>query len=232
MSKLRVVSWNCGGYRYNGFNCEKANKLLKLVGEPDPDVLVIQEITIEECLAVKSHWKHAVWYNDGVDDSYRGVAVLSQKYEIGFAEKFNRNFRYVLPYEIGGHNGHNPDFELFAVWTKKEPLEYDKNLFEALKYYKSFDSNTVVIGDYNVGACDGYPNRFKELKENMTCAGLKNCAKDKELTKPTSVWNKDAYQNDYCFASDDLADNAKLKVLDNDKEHKLSDHYPIVVDFS
>jgi endonuclease/exonuclease/phosphatase family metal-dependent hydrolase len=66
----------------------------------------------------------------------------------------------------------------------------------------------------------------------MDCAGLVNCAKDDELSKPTSVWRKDAYQNDYCFASANLAANARLEVLDDDKEHKLSDHYPIVVDFS
>lgn len=229
MDKLRIVSWNCGGRAYNGFNSEKAHELFKLLEGPAPDILVVQEITIKECLAAKSpQWRYAVWYNDGLDDSYRGIAVFSQRCNIGFTEKFNRTFRYVLPYKIADHN---PDFELFAVWTKANPINYEKNLFEALNYYKPFDRNTIVIGDYNVGACDAHTERFEELKEKMDAVGLVNCARGTEQGKPTSVWRKDRYQNDYCFASGNLAENAALKVMDDDTVRKLSDHYPIIVDF-
>jgi exonuclease III len=176
-------------------------------------------------LALKSLWQHIVWYNDGVDDSYRGVAVFSRKYEIGFTENFNRNFRYVIPYKI---KGYSPDLELFVVWTKEEPLGYEKTLFEALKYYKPSDRNTIIIGDFNTFAKDD--NGLKKLEEKML--PLVNCAKEAPL-KPTYYHTKDNMGvDDFCFASGDLAANAELEVCDDDTVKKLSDHYPIVVDFS
>jgi exonuclease III len=231
MSNLRIVSWNCGGPFRNGFKREKQEELFKAVGEPKPDILVVQEITIEECLTIKSDlcWKSAVWYDDGIDNSYSGIAVFSKEHKIDFTERFNRNFRYVVPGKITVNNF---VFELFAVWAKEKPLEYDENLYEALKYYKPFDPHTIIIGDYNVGAhYMRYPERYDLLKKNMDEAGLVNCAKGDEINKPTSAWRRDCYQNDYCFASDTLAKNSTLKVLDRDELHKYSDHYPLIVDF-
>jgi endonuclease/exonuclease/phosphatase family metal-dependent hydrolase len=232
MGKLRIVSWNCHYGFEHGDSKGKKDAVKGLLAKAD--ILILQEFTESDFKSLGYSSERSDWYGDNQDafgHEPLGDAVFSKE---GFtlARDYNgeEKFRYVLPYKFS----RLPDGQtltLFAVWTKKEPYYYEKNLFEALNHYKPSDRNTIVIGDYNVGACDAYPERFKELKEKMDGVGLVNCAKSEEQGKPTSVWLKDKYQNDYCFASSNLAGNAVLKVMDDDPVQNLSDHYPIIVDY-
>jgi endonuclease/exonuclease/phosphatase family metal-dependent hydrolase len=232
MDKLRVVSWNCQcGLEY-GNSTDKKNAVKRLLDKAD--ILILQELTENDFKSLGHSSERSDWYGDD-KDAYKyeplGVAVFTKEgFTVERLYKGEMPFRYILPYKISRLSD-GESLTLFAVWTKKEPFEYDENLYEALKYYKPFNRTTIVIGDYNVGARDGAQDRFEKLKKNMGDVDLANCAKGDEITKPTSVWHKDAYQNDFCFASDKLAANAALKVLDDDVDHKLSDHCPIFVDF-
>jgi endonuclease/exonuclease/phosphatase family metal-dependent hydrolase len=231
MSKLRVVSWNCHFNREREDSESKKTAIRKFLSEAD--IVILQELTKKDFKSLEYPSERSDWYGDDKDafgQEPLGIAVFSKE---GFTVERLYNgeaqFRYVLPYKISRLSD-GETLPLFVVWTKKG---YEKILFEALEYYKPFSPNTIIMGDYNIGArSDGYEDRLETLEKNMVRVGLVNCAKGEELKKPTFLGSKGAYQNDFCFASDNLAANAKLKVCDDDKEHKLSDHYPIVVDFS
>jgi endonuclease/exonuclease/phosphatase family metal-dependent hydrolase len=229
MGKLRVVSWNCQwGLEYRDSQGKK-DAVKRLLSEAD--ILILQEFTEKDFKSLGHPGDRSDWYGDDQDADGKeplGVAVFAKE---GFAVerlyKGEAQFRYVLPYKIS-RSSDGETLMLFAVWTKKKPLGYDETLFEALGHYKPSNSNTIVIGDFNTFAKDD--KGLKLLEDKML--PLVNCAKETPLT-PTYHHTKDNVGvDDFCFASANLAANAKLKVCDDDKEQKLSDHYPIVVDFS
>jgi exonuclease III len=193
----------------------------------DADIYVIQECTkanFDEVIAKKYDFKS--WYGDSQEYSDLGIAVFSNTCKIEFTSEFYRQFRYVVPYKV---TKDETFFTLFAVWTKKDG--YEKILYDAVKeYIPLLKSNAVVIGDYNVGACKGKPERYNELVKAMGAVGLSNCAKEGAAHEPTSLWHKDPYQNDYCFASENIAAKS-FEVIKDERFTSLSDHCPIIVDF-
>ncbi|GHV43677.1 hypothetical protein AGMMS49546_25980 [Spirochaetia bacterium] len=226
---MKIVSWNCC-WQKGGFTPQKQDKILAL----SPDILVVQECKKEDWERLGYTKKRGSWYGDGLEaagDSKKnlGIGVFwKDPYSVQCMPEFDAKFRYVVPYCV---TGGKKSFTLFAVWTKGEPVAHEQNLYKALKYYGPFKDNTIVIGDYNVGSCERKENRYDELKEKMRGVSLSNCAHDQEK-EPTSIWNKEWYQNDYCFASEDLARNAKFEIIKDEVVQNLSDHYPISVEFN
>ncbi|GHT86528.1 hypothetical protein FACS1894137_12240 [Spirochaetia bacterium] len=238
---MKIVSWNC----HNGFDANKSEKLQEVC--PDIDILVIQECKKCDHDVLKSSWMYRNWYADdeketgGGGDGVLGIAIYSKEYKIDFTEAFNRNFRYVVPYQITNKENKTL-FTLFAVWTKNyivnkdaKTYQYDENIKRTLvydKYQELFNSGAIIIGDYNTGASDEHSERYTELKNAMEKHGFSNCAKGGETDKPTSFWHNRSFRNDFCFASTEISKKTTCKVLDTEELKNLSDHCPIIVDFN
>ena len=230
---MKIVSWNC----QNGLNEVKASAIFET--EPDADIFVIQECKRNDIYAFKYDWKFKNWYGDDQEYSELGIAVFSKEHDVEFADVFNRNFRYVVPYVV---KTKQKEVTLFAVWTKPVPHYYDKNVTDAVSYYKDKTTNdAIIIGDFNTGYSKDKEHR--ERYENL-CNGLKgykNCVSgEPETFKETFYFprkNK-LYVNDFCFVSENLSSCIKeVKISDDWKENQYgqkswcgSDHCPIIVD--
>ena len=230
---MKIVSWNC----QNGLNEVKANAIREL--HPDADIFIIQECRRTDIYAFKNDWKFKNWYGDDWEKrSDLGIAVFSKKHDIGFTDVFNREFRYVIPYKV---KADKKTLILFIVWTKPVPHSYDKNVTQAVSYYKDvIIGEAILIGDFNTFAKNDN-GRLEVLEREMN--PLINCAKDTKFWEtPTYFHNeKDGYGiNDFCFASESIyADIKEIKIHDDWEENQkgqkswsgLSDHCPIMVEF-
>ena len=230
---MKIVSWNC----QNGLNEAKANKIRDL--DLNADIFVIQECRRADMYIFKDDWKFMNWYGDDLEYSDLGIAVFSKNYEIEFFDEFNRYYRYVVPYKIITEK---ESLNLFAVWTKPLPEVYDKNVTEAINWYRSkglLSSCTIIIGDFNTGASDEHMKRYFDLRNKLN--GFKNCADEKlEDYKMTFCSNKKKfYINDFCFISENyLSCFKEMKIFTEWQERLygwswqgLSDHCPISVEF-
>lgn len=225
------MSWNCQ-YEWEkkqGFSSEK----FASISMYDFDILLIQECTKKEFDAVKRSFTYRNWYCDDSEDSVLGTAIFSNKVAFEFTEKFNRNFRYVIPYKLLLNE--TVSIDLYSVWIKA-PFDgkqnYAKVLVDALDYYQP-DGRTIFIGDYNVGSNDEHPERYEELIREFGKYNLMNASTGTEFEFTNTHWNastKKQYQNDYCFCSKDISVKA-FEIPKHDEWEKISDHCPIIVEF-
>ena len=244
---MRIMSWNC----HYGFGAKREKYLkikeIKEIKEQPPQILIVQECTKIDFDSVKDEWEYKNWYNDDQKNnkSEIGVAIFSHGYKIGFTELFNRNFRYMIPYEVS-KDAENI-FTLFTVWIN--PIidnTHHKHFFDAVKYYneqKMLDKRSIIIGDFNTFAKND--NDLKILENELE--PLVNCATNTKYRETHTYYHgkdKDGKDktgiDDFCFASKDIADEIKITIPDDkwdnkqNKDHRwngLSDHRPIIVDF-
>ncbi|GHV96687.1 endonuclease/exonuclease/phosphatase family protein [Spirochaetia bacterium] len=235
---MKIISWNCGGWACGGFNDERLDILLS----NKPEIIIIQECTEKEFNNIKYQCKSRYWYGDDKEESYKGIALFSNTYNIKTHEKFNNNFRYVVPYEIDGLI--DQKIVLLSVWTKK-PFDgtddYQKTIFDALNFYK-FNLPLIVIGDFNTGANNEFVTRYNKLYEELSKYNLKNCTKNTSYEYEFTFYHdgqKKFYTNDYCFISEQFGINYINIPNKNEWEEislnkirwkKLSDHCPIEID--
>lgn len=232
---MKILSWNI----HNDVTEAKKKHLEELKKEEQFDLLILQECTPKGFDLLKNDWKHSIIYADTLYEhkiNY-GIALFSNDYELRFTENFNRNFRYVLPFEVWKDNEFL--FYLFAVWTKKEPVSYSKNVLEALQfegYQKYIKDKALFIGDFNT------PTTKEKITEyeSIIKAGLIDCVAPKDVLKPTYSHTKEVnyFTADYCFETKRMNDSFKIQetILDmddsiagKDKYKELSDHVPLIV---
>ncbi|MDR0312098.1 MAG: endonuclease/exonuclease/phosphatase family protein [Treponema sp.] len=233
---MKIVSWNCR----NGLNEIKAKKIYEAFS--DADIFVIQECRRTDIDAFKCDWKFKNWYGDDQEYSDLGIAVFSKEFKIGFSDEFNRKFRYVVPYIVSKGEKF---LTLFAVWTKPVPQYYDKNVVQAIEYYKTKEflkGNVIIIGDFNTGYNENTKETekyYSDLLENLK--DFKNSSLGKPEEFITTFYhnrgNKE-YLNDFCFVSENLFAGVKFHVHNkwevNDYGQKRwngSDHCPISLEF-
>ncbi|GAB6391556.1 MAG: endonuclease/exonuclease/phosphatase family protein [Treponematales bacterium] len=230
---MKIVSWNC----HYGMTKENIEAVMRL----DADILILQECRKEDYDVLKQTWRYKNWYGDDQEYSDLGIAVFSQDFCLRFTEDFNRNFRYVVPFECKRDDSFA--FTLFVVWTKnyikgvEGTYEYQENVFKALDWYRDkITGDRLVLGDFNTGRNDREQNErsYTDLKSKLEEHGLIDCYGGKE---PTFFWYFDMnkpYQNDYCFASRNFKDKHGINVTIADKREwinpYLSDHCPIIVE--
>lgn len=229
---MKIVSWNCR----NGFSETKKKAILESEKSKDTDIFVIQECKREEIESFGDSWLFKNWYGDNLESDL-GIAVFS-KLKMKFTDDFNRNFRYVIPYEIYTEDN---VYKLFVIWTKSSnhgSFYYDKNVIEAVDWYhkKELLKNAIFIGDYNTYAKNEAELEFLEKKLIL----LDNCSKyPKEksfrLEHTYIHTNNETGIDDFCFATRDIAEKAYFKVYGlNKTQNKYwndSDHSPISVEF-
>ena len=233
---MKIISWNV----HNDVTDAKKKHLEELKRQEQFDILVLQECTPKGFDLLKNDWKHSILYADTLYEhkiNY-GIALFSNDYELRFTEHFNRNFRYVLPFEVWKADTFL--FFLFAVWTKKEPISYSKNVLEALRfegYQKYISDKALFIGDFNTPATREKENEYKALIR----AGLIDCASPEDVLRETYSHTKEVnyFTADYCFATEQMkySFNVWEKILDlddciagKDKYKGLSDHVPVIVE--
>jgi exonuclease III len=174
----------------------------------------------------------------------------------------NDDFRYLIPYKVVDKEqveGKILPFTLIAVWTKNkmdmtDPLDYVQKAHAAIDHYTSIgllNGKVVLIGDFNSNTIwdDQYrkDRNHSALIEKLKKLGIKNCSKfDGESEYSTYYYYPCGQEkhviDDYCFASASIADSAKFSVpgiddwIPNASGKKLwrglSDHCPIIVDFT
>jgi exonuclease III len=234
---MKIVSWNCK----NGLNELKAKKIYEAFS--GTDIFVIQECRRTDIDAFKCDWKFKNWYGDDQEYSDLGIAVFSKEIKIEFADEFNRKFRYVVPYIVSKGEKF---LTLLAVWTKPVPQYYDKNVVQAIEYFKTkelLNGNVIIIGDFNTGYNkdnDENKNCYYSLKNKLD--GFINVSpkEPEDFLMTYSHSNGKMFLNDFCFFSQNLYDSTKgrkFQVHDvwEDKGGQShwngSDHCPISVEF-
>lgn len=236
MNKMKILSWNV----HYDVTAAKKQHLEELKKEEGFDLLILQECTPKGFDLLKNDWKHSILYADTLYENKAnyGIAVFSNDYELRFTENFNRNFRYVLPFEVWKDKSFL--FYLFAVWTKTVPFSYSKNVLNALQfggYQKYIADKALFIGDFNTPTT---PQKQAEYDALQT-AGLINCAAPEDVPKPTYSHKEtvDYFTADYCFATSQMKASYTIqeKLLDlddsiagKDKYKGLSDHVPVIVE--
>jgi len=231
---MKIISWNV----HNDItsNPEKYSHVFEM----KPDILILLECSKNGYDSIKQDWKYKNWYNDDLNGEFSelGVAIFSNTCKVQFTEKFNRKYRYVVPYKI---ENDQISFILFAVWTKtKSDYDYSINITEAIKdemYSDYVSGNLVIIGDYNTGATDENSFWYNKIKET----GMINVAEKDVEYKKTYYHRSNGkyYINDHCFISEKMKDTYKieLNILDlnkeiesNNKYEGYSDHCPLIVE--
>jgi exonuclease III len=247
---MKIVSWNCS-FESGGFNENKRKEIKSL----ESDMYVIQECTYPESIVFSKEGKFAyhTWYGDG-KDSCLGIGLFSDKFEIQLCPeyKYNAEFRYVVPYSVDGGK-----FILFAVWTKEfikgddtHRFSYDENIGPALDTYKGLLKNPcVIIGDFNTASNnkdDEHKMRYDRLLKTMP--GFEDCSNGSPKDDNDTFWSdkeQKFYRDDFCFSNQLKISNPCLPNIppkwenigkESNWERKrwrgLSDHCPIVVDFT
>ena len=233
---MKILSWNV----HNDVTDAKKKHLEELKRQEKFDLLILQECTPKGFDLLKNDWKHSILYADTLYEhkiNY-GIALFSNDYELRFTENFNRNFRYILPFEIWKNNEFL--FYLFAVWTKTIPVSYSKNVLKALQfegYQKYITDKALFIGDFNTPTTPEKQAEYDSLQD----AGLINCAAPEDVLKTTYSHKEKVYYftADYCFATRQMKDSYTIqeKLLDLDdriagknKYKGLSDHVPVIVE--
>ena len=232
---MKILDWNV----CRDMTEEKKRHLEKLQSKFVADILILQECKPEGFDLLKNDWKYSLMYSDTLYEHKEafGVAIFSNEYEIRFTQNFNRNFRYVIPLEVWKDNKFQ--FYLFAVWTKSKPINLYKNFLEALEFegYKDYISEPALfIGDFNTPTTQENDKAYKTIISK----GLINCATPGEEYKETysHKTEDDFYTADYCFASEKMAKDNKIKVTIHDfdktistklKYQNLSDHVPLEI---
>lgn len=240
---MRIISWNV--------HFDITEEQYKHIKEKSPDILIIEECHTKGFELVQKDWKNALFYNDQLYENptndkknMYGIAIFSNKYHFEFTDNFNRNLRYVVPFKISYEESRTFLFNLFVVWTKKEPYNYLANFIQAFEfpgYSEYLKERAMFIGDFNTPAT----KEKRESYDKILNLGLIDCAKTEDILKPTYSHAREVnfYTADYCFVNEALKNTSYFTVDETifdfdinyegkDKYKGLSDHVPLQIDIN
>lgn len=228
---LKIITWNCNmAFR------KKARLILK----HKPDILIIQEcealenIIFDEITTLTDKF----WYGENRN---KGLGVFSfSGYKIKPLNCHNPNFKTIVPLRVTGEI----NFNLFAVWAKKNPddpkCNYLGQVWKAIHFYKKLLSEpSMLIGDFNGWNLDGSITKDSDesivsflLKRNINSAYHAFFGNEYGQEKhATHYWHKNRdrkFHIDYCFASDSFIPE-KVEIGTRREWIKHSDHTPLIV---
>lgn len=232
---MKILSWNV--------HFDLKEEQIPHIDSFNADIIILHEVTPKGFNTLKDKYKNSFHYADTLyeNNANYGIAIFSNNYDIKFTDNFNRNFRYVVPLEI-----HKPNckdsflFYLFAVWTKKLPINYTQNIIQACDfdgYQKYIADKAIFIGDFNTPDTKQQHSKY----DAIIAKGLIDCADAEDILKPTYSHSTgvDYFSADYCLATPKMKDSFTIKEtifdLDDsidikDKYLRLSDHVPLLVE--
>jgi len=222
---VKIVSWNC-----NGKFRDKFDKIALF----DADIYVIQECENPKQSNNNNYISFSnnyLWYGENKN---KGLGIFAKRH-IKIVD--NKWESYGLKSYISCKV--NNSFNLLAVWACKPYIE--GYLTYQTQNLNLFDSNMIIIGDFNSNAiwdnnCKNKP--FCTVKNQLEQLGLSsayhtlNNEKYGEESIPTFYLyrHKDkSYHIDYGFIS--KLKKCSYEIGEFDKWIKLSDHIPITLNF-
>jgi len=192
---------------------------------------------------------------DGRKDNFWGNAILFNRNFTVRNNNMETDHKYyygknaIMCYDFNSSDGKL--ITIINVYNKKNyakngayTLINDLNDDDDIKnVIRRKDGYIILAGDLNTFAKNNN-GRLKDLEENMK--PLINCTKDTSFHEEETYYHseKDGYGiDDFCFISENIEKNAKIDIDipkkdwddKKDKNHRwkgLSDHCPIIVDFT
>ena len=213
-----------------------------------PDILVITEC--ENGIKLKFDKLTArpndfFWYGDNKN---KGVGVFSySQYKFELFERFNPQFRYIIPLKA---KSENDEFILFVVWAmdNKENYEarYIAQVWLAINYYKDLlEMPSILIGDFNSNKIWDKKKRLANhtdvvnfLEQKKIKSLYHNQFNEKQGDESIHTFFlqknlKKSYHIDYCFASENfLMSGFKFTIGNFQDWITLSDHVPISIELN
>ncbi len=235
---MKLVLWNCN----SGIGKkEQIDFLLRF----QPDIAVIPEMRESNIKALKPN--DAEWItNNHKTKSPKGLGVITYNgYELKPVERDN-DMEIFLPLIVSKANF---QFNLLAVWNfyyacKQGRFKGVKGPscleFEALKHYKNFLSanESIVAGDWNLGPTFAQSD-FLEVCRLLADSGLDSLYHKSFNLKVNESEHRtfrrsqgQLHHLDHIFGSGLFSQSIKSYIIPPLSEVILSDHSPVVVEFS
>lgn len=231
---MDIVSWNMGcgyGVQFRGTHDEAWRYLLD---DLQPDVALLQEITLTPPLVVAGRGRlfaHGAW--NGSCDWGSGVHVPAMPTQEVNAIASDDVHAVAASVEASGEPVVVMSVHVGTSGDNAAHADRLIRLADALGE-RSKDCSLVVAGDFN--ACRRYDERYsvkmcKPFFDRMETLGFFECHWRMHGREIQSFWRAgtvEPYQDDHFFVSPSLADRVgACEVIDNPEVRKLSDHGPV-----
>jgi exodeoxyribonuclease III len=236
---MKIITWNCNmAFR------KKADPILAY----QPDILVVQECECIEKLifnTITQRPTDILWFGS---NQHKGLAILSYgNYRLNVIEAHNQDLQIIVPVYVT--NG-GIDFNLLAVWAHNpnDPDgRYVEQVWKAIHHYDHLlsSSKTILAGDFNSNAiwdkehrAGSHSDVVKRLREKGICSAyhLHHKQIQGDEKHPTFYLYRHQlkpYHLDYCFVSDDFANQIQsVEVGEHEFWKQYSDHVPLMVTFA
>lgn len=234
VGKMRIVVWNCR----MGFVKKRA-----VLYALKPDIAVIPECSQDAIKLCSDEGYTGCWWGDKKN---KGLAVIASKpwtLEVGRPP----TQKWIAPVKLIGAT----NFLLLAVWAcpvgQVKQLNYIGQVFEAIKRHNGWFSDglpTVICGDFNSNAIFDHGRKKRNHTAVVTMLEQRSLLsayhtffseEQGEETRPTHYfWYRKSrpFHIDYVFLPSKWIPSAKVTVGTYRKWRPLSDHVPLIVDFS
>jgi exodeoxyribonuclease-3 len=222
---------------------KKAEIILKY----KPHILIIPECEHPDKLIFKSDKlkpKEILWYGHNRN---KGLGIFSYcDLKLKVLDVYDDSYKLIIPIKVSNRN---IDLNLFAIWANNptDPDgQYVTQIWKAIHYYDNLLTNkqTILIGDFNSNTIWDKSRRegnHSTVVDYLNRKGIYSLyhkhfkqtqGKEKHPTLYMYRHKNKPYHIDYCFASNDIAENLKsVKVGDYDFWMQHSDHVPVIVTF-
>jgi exodeoxyribonuclease-3 len=231
MQQMRIVSWNaCDGFVRKFGHLERLR----------PDIAVLQEVR-PECLTYAALSENAVWIGDA---GQKGLAAVGYGgWKVSRAAMVPAE-RWFLPLCA---TKNDQRINVVAVWVDSAK-ECAPPTLRALSQLEQFVKSgpTVIAGDFNQSITldrrRGPGRRFADVLQVLGDWGFSSAWHSHhkqdhgEEDSPTLYWtwnSEKKFHIDFVFGSADISvQQATLGSFDQYVQGKISDHVPLVVDYS
>lgn len=234
---MRLVVWNCN----NGINQQRQVDFFRSL---NPDIAIIPELKQKNISALRPD--QALWVtNNQTNKSPKGLGVLA--YNGLRLEPLDRDeeMEIYIPVKVSKSEFH---FNILAIWNfytaskqgRFKEADRDALEYSALKHYRSFFTDkSIVAGDWNTGPTVG-PRCYEMMNRMLSEAGLECLYRKYKKLKledpmpPTYRHNKVGTSHciDHVYGSKFFQENVKSFLIGDIDSLVLSDHAPLIVEFS
>lgn len=213
-----------------------------------PDILIVQECEHPDKLKFNSDvakLKDMLWFGTNLN---KGLGIFSySNFKFKLLDYHNSELKMIIPIAV---TDEYYDFTLYAIWANnsEDPDgQYIEQVWKAINYYDRQLTNKriMLLGDFNSNSiwdrkhrASNHSNvvKFLEGKGIFSSYHLHHKETQGKEKHPTLYMyrHKDKpYHVDYCFVSDDMAENIQSVEIGNfDHWIKYSDHVPLIVTFN